>query len=170
MKRAWLLCLMLLLAVFAGCTQKPVRCTSPEDNPAHHYLRGMLALEAGKLELATEKFNRTVYCEEGFSAAYGGKAIVFALRAKAIAEPRYRDLEIQQAEENLEKAKKLADIENDRFQYHVASMRVSTAVKGKNWLEKVESQYGKAMKTSVDEKAPDYYQGKEAANYFMGLA
>ncbi len=170
MKRTWLFLLLALLIMVAGCSQKVVRCTSPEDNPSHHYLRGMLALEDGKLDLAAEKFDRAVYCEDGFSAAYGGKAIVFGLRAKGMSEPRYRDLELQQAEENLQKARKLSETDNDLFQYYLAAMRVNTAAKGKGWTDKVESLYIKAMKTPVDEKLLDYYQGREAASYFMGIA
>lgn len=170
MRRAWFLLLAVLLVVVSGCSQKVARCTAPEDNPAHHYLRGMEALEAGKLDLAAEKFDRAVYCEEGFSVAYSGKAIVAALRAKGLADPRYRDVEAQQARELLEKAEKLIESENDRFEYLVASLRVATALKGKNWLESAEEAYAKALRLSVDEKLLAYYQGKEAASYFMGVA
>lgn len=170
MKRVWFLMLVVLLAVTSGCTQKVARCTAPEDNPAHHYLRGMDALESGKLDVAAEKFDRAVYCEENFSAAYGGKAMVDALRAKGLADPRYRDVEAQQARENLEKAGKLVESENDRFEFQLATLRVATALKGKGWLEAAEESYAKALALTVDEKRLDYYQGKEAASYFMGVA
>ncbi len=170
MKRIWLLLLMAMLVIVAGCSQKVARCTSPEDNPAHHYLRGMLALEAGKLGLATEKFDRALYCEENFSAAYGGKAMVYAQLAKASDQQRYREQDVDHAEKSLEKARKLVETDNDRFQYYLAEMRVATAIKGKNWLEKVEDFSDKAMKIAVDERTLDYYQGKEAASYFMGVA
>lgn len=170
MKRVWFLMLVVLLAVTSGCTQKVARCTAPEDNPAHHYLRGMDALESGKLDVAAEKFDRAVYCEENFSAAYGGKAMVAALRAKGLADPRYRDVEAQQARENLEKAGKLVENENDRFEFQLATLRVATALKGKGWLEAAEESYAKALALTVDEKRLDYYQGKEAASYFMGVA
>lgn len=170
MKRVWFLMLAVLLVMASGCTQRVARCTAPEDNPAHHYLRGMEALEAGKLEAAMEKFDRAVYCDEDFSAAYGGKAMVAALRAKGLSDPRYREVEAQQARESLEKADKLVETDNDRFEFQLASLRVATALKGKNWLESVEDAYAKALKVTVDEKLLNYYQGKEAASYFMGVA
>ena len=170
MRRIWFLMLALLLVTVGGCTQKVARCTAPEDNPAHHYLRGMEALEAGRLDQATEKFDRAVYCEENFSAAYGGKAMVAGLRAKELNDPRYREVEAQQAREFLEKAGKLVESENDRFEFLVASLRVETALKDKNWLDSAEEAYGKALKLTVDEKRLDYYQGKEAVSYFMGVA
>jgi len=170
MKRVWFVVLAALLVVTSGCSQKVVRCTAPEDNPAHHYLRGMEALETGKLDLAMEKFDRAVYCEEEFSAAYGGKAMVSALRAKALNDPRYREVETQQAQEQLEKAGKLVASDNDQFEFQLASLRVATALKGKHWLESAEEAYAKALKVTVDEKRLDYYQGKEAASYFMGVA
>lgn len=170
MKRLWLLMLAMLLFMAPGCTPKAVRCTAPEDNPAHHYLRGMEALEVGKLDLAAEKFDRAVYCEDEFSAAYGGKAMVAAQRAKGLSDPRYRQVEIQQARELLEKAAKLVESDNDRFEFQVASLRVATALKEKDWLASAEDAYARAIKIAVDEKLLNYYQGREAASYFMGLA
>lgn len=170
MKQAWFLVLALLLVTSSGCTQKIARCTAPEDNPAHHYLRGMEALEAGRLDLATEKFDRAVYCEEDFSAAYGGKAMVAAQRAKQMSDPRYREIEVKQSQELLQKAGKLAENDNDRFEFQLARLRVLTSLKEKDWLESAEEAAGRALKFTVDEKLLDYYQGKEAAFYFIGLA
>ena len=31
----------------SGCAGKMATCTAPEDNPQHHYLMGMKALEEG---------------------------------------------------------------------------------------------------------------------------
>ena len=170
MKHAWFLILALLLVTSSGCTQKIARCTAPEDNPAHHYLRGMEALEAGRLDLATEKFDRAVYCEEDFSAAYGGKAMVAAQRAKQMSDPRYREIEVKQSQELLQKAGKLAENDNDRFEFQLARLRILTSLKEKDWLESAEEAAGRALKFTVDEKLLDYYQGKEAAFYFIGLA
>ncbi len=171
MKRIYLLLMFILLAVTAGCAKQVTRCSSPEDNPAHHYLRGMEAIEAGKLELAQEKFDRTLYCEDSFSAGYGGKAIVAAMKADKTGDAGYRQVEVNRAEEYLEKAKKLAETDNERFEYQLAVIRVATAAKGKDWVERAASAYRSAKSLEkVEERRLDYYQGREAADYFMGLA
>ena len=171
MKRIWLFLLLSVALLAGGCAKQVARCTAPEDNPAHHYLRGMEALESGKIDLAQEKFDRALYCEENFSAAYGGKAIVAALKAKGMGDAGYRSIEVARAEEYLEKAKKLIETDNDRFEYQLAVLRVSPAVKGKDWLDRAEAAYRAAQSVEkVDERRLDYYQGKEAAAYFMGLA
>lgn len=171
MKRLSFILLLLLTVVAGGCAHQAARCTAPEDNPAHHYLRGMDALEAGKLDLAQEKFDRALYCEEDFSAAYGGKAIAAALKAKGVSDAGYRGIEVARAEEFLEKAQKLAETDNDRFEYQLAVLRVAPAVKGKDWLERAEAAYRSAQSLEkIDERLLNYYQGREAASYFMGLA
>ena len=170
MKQVWFFVLALLLVTSSGCTQKIARCTAPEDNPVHHYLRGMEALEADRLDLAMEKFDRAVYCEEDFSAAYGGKAMVAAQRAKKMSDPRYREIEVKQSQELLQKAGKLVENDNDRFEFQLARLRVLTSLKEKDWLESAEEAAGRALKFAVDEKRLDYYQGKEAAFYFIGRA
>jgi tetratricopeptide (TPR) repeat protein len=171
MKRIWLFLVLIVAVLAGGCVKQVARCTAPEDNPAHHYLRGMEALESGRIDLAQEKFDRALYCEENFSAAYGGKAIVAALKAKGTADAGYRTIEVARAEEYLEKAKKLIETDNDRFEYQLAVLRVVPAVKGKDWLDRAEVAYRAAQSIEkIDERRLDYYQGKEAAAYFMGLA
>jgi len=171
MKRLWLLLLLTVVALAAGCAKEVARCTAPGDNPAHHYLRGMEALEAGKIELAQEKFDRALYCEENFSAAYGGKAIVAAQKAKGMSDAGYRGIEVARAEEYLVKAQKLAETDNDRFEYQLAVLRAVPALKGKDWLDRADAAYRTVQSLDkIDERRLDYYQGKEAAAYFMGLA
>lgn len=159
-----------MLATLAGCATAPSRCTTPEDNPKHHYVRGMEALESLKVDLALEKFDRALYCEEQFSAAHSGRGIAFALKARTQADTGYKVVEADRAFESLEKGRKSAETDNDRFEYRVASVRVNNLIKGKKWLDEAEEAYREAMNQKVDEKLLDYYQGKEAATYFMGLA
>jgi len=170
MKKVLVLVVLAMLAFLAGCVTPPARCTSPEDNPRHHYLRGMEALEAMKVDLALEKFDRAVYCEEQFSAAYSGRAIAFAIKARTQADAGFKGVEVERALENLEKGRKTSQSDNDRFEYRVAAVRVNNLIRGKNWLDEAEEAYREAMNQKVDERLLDYYQGKEAAMYFMGLA
>ncbi len=172
-KKRSLLALMILFAslAFWGCAKKPVeKCVTPEDNPTHHYLVGMQALEVGKVDVAMEKFNRSLYCDEKFSMAHSGMAIARAMLATSQKDVKYRQVEFERVEEELKLAKKKASKPEEEFDYNLAKMRAYTLIKPKDWLEKVEDSYKDAMKLKVDERKLVYYQGMEAAHYFMGLA
>lgn len=170
MKRIWLLMALAIVTLCAGCAAPVNRCTAPADNPRYHYLQGMEALEAGKVDEATLKFDRAVYCDEQFSAAWSGVAVAHALKARSQADAGFRKVEMDRAREFLEKGRKLAETENDRFENLVAVIRVNTLLKGDGWLERARSAWREARDQKVDEKLLDYYRGKEAATYFMGLA
>jgi len=165
--------LMILFVIISvlGCAKKPVeRCVSPEDNAPHHYLRGMEALEQGKIDIAMEKFDRALYCDDKFSMAHSGRAIAKAMKAGLQQDPKFRQVEIERVEEELKLAKKTATKPEEEFDYYLAIIRTSTALKGKDWLEKAQDAYNDAMKLKVDERKLIYYQGVEAGHYFMGLA
>jgi tetratricopeptide (TPR) repeat protein len=164
-----LFCLSALLVV-SGCSKPVAKCTSPEDNPLHHYLRGMEALENGKIDVAQEKFDRAVYCDDKFSLAYGGMAIVSASKARAQADKGYGDVEVNRALEHLKKAGKLADTPEENFDFQVATIRVQTLLKGKGWLDNAADAFKDGSKLKVDERKLVYYQGTEAIIYYMGVA
>lgn len=162
---------LLSLVFIFGCTKQEVaKCTSPEDNPQHHYLMGMKALEEEKIDIAQSKFERAVYCEEKFSPAYSGLAIVSAEKAKRQTDAGFRKVEIDRAMEYLKKANKLSETNEDKFDYLMATVRVYTAIKTNDWVKKAEDAYGESRELKVDEKKLVYYQGTEAASYFLGVA
>lgn len=161
----------LIIALVFGCTPKEVvKCTLPEDNPEYHYLAGMRVLEEGKVDMAILKFERVLYCDEKFSKAYSGKAIAKAEKAKMIKDADIRKIEIERIEKDLKLAKKYAETISDEFDYYLAKIRVYTALKTKDWLEEGEKAYLNAIDLKVDETKLTYYQGKESAHYFMGVA
>ena len=45
-----------------------------------------------------------------------------------------------------------------------------TAIQGKKWLEEAEWHYRKSQDLHVDERQILYYEGREAAAYFLGMA
>lgn len=164
--------LMLFAAVLiAGCAQPVKKCVSPEDNPAHHYIQGMTLMEKGNLQDAEAKFQRALYCEEGFSPAHAGLAMQGAIKAVGIKEQAHRKVEIQKAEGHLEAAEKYANTPEDEFAHNLAAMRFYAALKPNNkWLKEVEAAYSDAMKLRLDERRLLYYDGTEAASYYMGAA
>ena len=157
--------------LFAGCAAQPVsRCASPGDTPQQHYVAGMEALEQNRFDLAKEKFERALYCDEDFSLAYGGLAIVYAYKASSQKDPDHSSVERKKALEYAIRAKKTAGTQEEKFAYYLSIMRVNTYMDGENWLSKTEDAYKLARSLSIDEGKLLYYQGAEAPDYFMGLA
>ena len=165
-----LLALAGILAALAGCAGPQVKSTSPQDNPEHHYLVGMNALENGNLALAQEKFDRALYLEEDFSKGHAGLAIVSAERAKAQNDPAVRQLDTDRAFDNLKKARKFAEQPEESFDLAAAKIRVLTQIKNKGWLDDAQETFRAASQLKVDERRLTYYQGTESLSYFMGIA
>ncbi|MBI2399625.1 MAG: S-layer homology domain-containing protein [Deltaproteobacteria bacterium] len=158
----------LLLAV--GCSKPMVRCPSPGDSPQHHYLAGMEFLEEGKLVEAASKFERASFCDEKYGPAHAGAALAGALMAKELSNTDYQKADLEKARAHLVAARKNSSTPEDRFAFHVASMRIETALKQGDWLEEVEDGHKAARKLKTDEEKLLYYRVPEAADYFMGAA
>lgn len=162
--------LMLAVLIAAGCAKPAPKCTSPEDNATHHYLQGMNFLDEGRIDDAGAKFERAVFCEDGYSPAYSGAAIVHAMKTTALKDPAFAKVHSDRAQENLRLARKRADDPEAAFAYQLALMRVNTVLKPKDWIEDVEDARKDALKLKVDENKLIFYDGREAADYFMGLS
>src|SRR3990170_863643 len=162
--------LFLGIILVYGCAKPIAKCTQPEDNSLHHYLRGMELLEQGKVQDAEAKFDRALYCDEKYGPAHAGLAIVNAERAKTQKEPGYRQTDTDKAMYHLKHAKKYSDTKEDEFAYHVAGLRVFTTLKTKNWLKEAQDHFEDAEDVKIDERKLIYYEGKEAAHYFMCIA
>ena len=162
--------MVFVLAFVSSCEKQVAKCTEPTDNPAHHYLMGMQALEEKKIDVAQSKFERANFCDEKFSPAHDGLAIVSAYKTKQQGDAAFKKVETDGAMEHLKKAGKLAESAEDKFDHFVATMRVYTALKSKDWLKTAEDAFAEIRELKVDERKLTYYQGKEAADYFMGKA
>lgn len=166
-----LLVLMILSALaISGCAKPSARCTSPEDNPQHHYVRGMTLLEEGDIQGARAKLERSAWCDEKYGPAYGGLAIIDAMATSAQSDPEYRKIDLDNTIDRLNRARKYSDTGEENFAYRVASMRVYTELKTRKWINRVEDDYKKAMGLKLDERGLLYYEGREAAIYFMAVA
>lgn len=157
-------------ALLSGCSTVQPKCTSAEDSPTHHYLIGMKALEEGNITIAQEKFERALYCDDDFSIAHAGLAIVSAEKVKAQTDAGFRGVESERVAEELKKARKFADRPDQYFDYYAAVIRSDTLMKQKKWLDDAEDAYSDGSKLAVDERNLTYYQGTEALPYFMGIA
>lgn len=174
MGKRWQLALLALVSaalfVLAGCSGRQARGLSPEDNPEHHYLVGMNALEQGRIAEAQEKFERALYLDDEFSKGYAGLAITCAERAKRQSDAGFRKLEAERALDYLGKAEKESDSPEDQFERHAAAIRVHTLLKGKGWLTEAEDACRAGLSLKLDERRLTYYQGSEALSYFLGVA
>jgi len=162
--------LAVVVAAVAGCARPAARCTGPEDTPGHHYLRGMELLDQFHVEEAEAKFERAVWCDEKYGPGHAGLAITTAFRASEEQDPQFREIETRRALDHLKLARKHADTREETFIYRVASMRTYTELMGKGRLKDVEGSYRAAMKLDVDPQKLKFYQGAEAATYYMGVA
>jgi len=172
MRRLSALALLFIAIAVYGCSKPPVRCTSPEDNPRHHYLSGMELLDRGMVDSAAEKFSRASWCDEKFAPAHAGTAITVAIKGEDALYQTYkgpgRNADV--VREELKKARKLSKTPEDTFAYRLAAMRTATVMKDGDWLEDVQEHHKAALKLKVDEGNLIFYQGREAADYFMGNA
>jgi hypothetical protein len=158
------------LALMTGCSTVQPKCTSVEDNSAHHYLIGMKALEDGNVAVAQDKFERALYCDETFSTAHSGLAIVYAEKLKAQNDAGFKSVEAERVTEALKKARKYAERSDQLFDYYTAVIRTNTLVKQNKWLSDAADAYADGSKLSIDERNLPYYLGTEALPYFMGVA
>ncbi|MBI5893367.1 MAG: S-layer homology domain-containing protein [Deltaproteobacteria bacterium] len=131
-------------------------------------------LEQKKIDEAQTKFERALYCDGKYSPALSGVAIVYAEKAKNKKDAGYRQADVNSALEQLKLAKRNAKDNEEEFAYHIAEIRVLTAIKTKAWLDNDETgaeiHFKNAMALKVNEQKLLYYEGREAAPYFMGLA
>ncbi len=156
---------------FMACAQQKPKPISIEDNPAHHYLQGMMDIEKGGLKSADAHFDRALYLDKDYGPAYAGKALVTAIITGKQADKEHKDVDLKRTLDYLSKSKKKAEDDTQKFIYHVTAIRVFTEADPKGWLDKAKDHFNDAMDLEdVDEKALPYYKTKSSAYYFMGVA
>lgn len=153
-----------------ACSKTPVRCTSPVDNPAHHYLRGMVALEKSDFQIADDTFARAAYCDKKYSPVYSGLSLLGVSTVREQGDDEHRAVDARRIRENLQLGKKYAKEPADEFHYYLARIRLGILLKEAGWLKSAEEAFDEARNLKLDGQQLLYYQGKEAADYFMGLA
>jgi tetratricopeptide (TPR) repeat protein len=130
----------------------------------------MELLEEGKLNDAAAKFERASFCDEKYGPAHAGAALAGALMAKEVSNADYQKSDLEKVRVHLEIARKNSNTPEDRFAFHIASMRMETALKLGDWLEEVEDGHKAAKALKTDEEKLLYYRVPESADYFMGTA
>jgi tetratricopeptide (TPR) repeat protein len=126
-------------------------------------------LDAGKLDDARSKLERALYCDHTYGPLYSGQALLAAMQATRHTDKAYKQADIKRAQEVLEQAKRRSKSPEDRFVYHTTAIRVFTVLRNANWLEEAMDHWQRSQELKVDEAKIVYYEGREAATYFMGL-
>ncbi|MFQ5427380.1 MAG: S-layer homology domain-containing protein [Thermodesulfobacteriota bacterium] len=155
-------------AVLSGCGGPSSKCLLSGENTVKEYLGGMAHLEEKKSGIAAGIFKGILACDDHYSPAYSGLAIANA----QIAAAGYNiDNEAVMASRvALYNAKKYSSGMEDDFRRSIAAMRAYTTFKSPGWFLKVENEFRRAMKTKVERAKLPYYEGSDAASYYIGNA
>lgn len=156
--------------ILSGCAGREARCPTPEDNPQRHYVRGMELIAKGEAGSALEKFERSVYCSEDYAPGIAGRSLGIALKAKEDFGSDFKHSVVYKAYDGLYQAGKRVESDEEEFALHLATMRVYSELKPKGWFDRVAKAYKKVGKLDVNEEKLLYYNGVEAADFFMGMA
>jgi len=162
----------MLLVVLTACAGPKVveRCTSPQDNAPHHVLQAMDLLETEQLEDARAKLDRATFCDDTYPPAYAGRTLLLTMQVVRQTDAGYRQVDRGRALAELEQAARRSKTPEERFFYHTTAIRALMHMKTEKWLEQAERHLRQSQELTVDEKKLLYYQGREAALYFMGVA
>ena len=175
MRSGYRFCIMFIvlaaLATCWGCSAgKVAQCTGPEDNPRLHYVTGMELIEKGQLLSARARFERALYCQTDFPPAYDGLAIIAAKEAAATPDQAARAASEKSMADYLKKANSSAATNADKFAHAVAVIRTQTALAGPDFIKTAKAAYSRTEALDLKDADLLYYEGREAADYYMGLA
>lgn len=160
---------VILLSSCAG-PEVATRCTEPQDTPAYHFLQAMEKLDAGELTEARAQLDRSIYCDDAYSPAYSGLALLSAMQAAQQTDMDRRQADTKKALTALDQAEKSDKTPSDRFLIHATAIRVVSMLREDGWLEQAEQHLSLSQELRLNDQQLLYYQVREAAPYFMGLS
>jgi tetratricopeptide (TPR) repeat protein len=157
-----------------GCGQpQNPQCQLKTVNEYYHqYNMAMELIDKGKLRLADQKLVTIFQCNKKFAPAYAALGLLRTHAYVAEIDPNVKKTLWKEVKDFIKKSLKYAKDDSQKFIGHVTAMRDYTLAKpNKDWLEDVEDHFEEAtdLKHLNPQELP-YYQGKEAAYYFMGVA
>jgi len=159
---------MFFLLFVGGCAKKAPPL-STEDNPQHHYLRGMVLLEKGDTDEAARRFGRALELEPDYPPALAGSGIVHAVLAAATEDAKEKNKLAEASDGLYKRSLRKADNESQEFIAYVAKIRSRTVIGASGFVDRAEDAYEDAMDLEeVRSEDLPYYGGKESAGYFMG--
>jgi len=166
--------IFIVLTLFAACwgcaSRQVATCTSPEDNAQLHYVAGMELIEKGDYRAGRQRLERAISCNADFSPAYDGLGIATAHIAADTTDHAVKAAEMGLMKDHLKRAHAGARNNEDRLVHLIAVIRSQTALGEKAFIKTAKAAYRQADGLDVNETDLPYYQGKEAIDYYMGVA
>jgi hypothetical protein len=164
--------LLLLLGFgLSGCESMPKKGAGVLDNAIQQYASGMELLEDGKSQKADKKFDLSLSLIENYAPAMMGKSLILAQKAVAQEQATHRKVDEKAALKWLQKADKNSKTTEERFIFHVSSIRVYFVLQSSQWLEKASVHYKFALEAEgLNNSKLPYYKNSFAADYFMAIA
>ena len=166
----WLLAAALVMLVTACAGPKRQAPLSELDTPRHHYVQGMQAVARSDPHTAAAKFQRALALDPEYAPALAAKAMVLAIEARQAADDA-REKTAKKVRALLDRAEDAAADDAERFGVHVTAIRALFVLQPPGWIEAARKHYEAALDLDeVDPAGLPYYQGRDAADYFMGVA
>ncbi|MBF0380756.1 MAG: S-layer homology domain-containing protein [Magnetococcales bacterium] len=170
-KFSFLALLLLVVLGLSGCESMPNKGVGVLDNAIQQYTAGMELLEDGKMQQADKKFDLSLSLIDTYAPAMMGKSIVVAHKAIAQDDAAHRKVDEKASLKWLARADKSSKSPEDRFIFHVSSIRVYTLLQTNRWLKKASVHHKFAL--DADDLNPSglpYYKNSYAADYYMAVA
>ncbi len=131
----------------------------------------MRLVENGEFSRAEPEFARALALEPDFGPGWAGLALVHAYRTHMATDPGRARAEAEAALDLLDKADSKCRADNERFVFHVTSLRVYQTLRTDHWLDRCERAYDRAL--DCEGLGPDmlpHYRDQGAAHLFFGRA
>lgn len=162
-----------VLALLVSCATTPpgLVCTSPSDNPDHHFIQAMEYVADQKIQNADRAVSRAIECDQQYAPAYAAQALLYVLRATDKTEKvEDRQVNAERALKTLVQTKRLSKTNEHRFIYHLSAIRVLGRLQNEGWHAQIQGHLQKAQALRLNNSQLVYYKSPEAADYFVGLA
>jgi tetratricopeptide (TPR) repeat protein len=148
------------LIVLSGCA-KTRKAGGYMDTPETHYKQGMKYWDSGEYAKAEEEFKLAQSLDKKFAPAISGLALTTAKKAQTAADVDTEKKGFKEANELADKAQGINDKIPEVFiaKALVITMQNEGKVEPKKWIDKVEDQYGKAIKLDPANSEAYYRRG-----------
>ena len=142
--KRYIVLVMALVVVAAGCGKKIAQPVSVLDSPEYHYKQGLKYLDKDQTDDAMREFERAIALDAKSPLGYIGKGL--ALGKKGEYKPA---LEIMSKAKGLDKG----------IEAHIGMIRLYSMQRAKGWVAEAEDEFKAAQKKDANSAPLHYYMG-----------